>query len=59
MTRDPKLTHLDGISRPNRPILEGVENRGGINTNPTTSLSRPPPPQPYKPATSASNKKEK
>lgn len=58
MARDPKSTYTKGVSQPTRPISEGVENRGGININPTTSLSRPPPPQPYKPSSTVSNKKE-
>jgi hypothetical protein len=32
---------------PHLSISEGKEQRGGINTSPEASLSRPPPPQPY------------
>lgn len=50
MTRDPKSVQSNGKSR---PISEGVVNRGGINKNPASSfVSRPAPPQPYKPASS-------
>jgi hypothetical protein len=34
-------------NKQNLSISEGKEQRGGINTNPEASLSRPPPPQPY------------
>lgn len=34
----------------NRPLKEGGTERGGVNPNPSASLSRPAPPQPYKPA---------
>lgn len=40
-----------------RPISEGVTNRGGVNTNPSASLSRPAPPQPYKPQQSVAQPK--
>ncbi len=36
----------------NRPIREGISNRGGINQNPSSMLTRPAPPQPYKPSSS-------
>lgn len=51
MPHDPKPTHSNGNAR---PFSEGAVNRGGINTNPSSLLSRPAPPQPYKPASSGS-----
>lgn len=47
MARDPKPAQADGERR---PISEGIVNRGGINDNPSALLSRPAPPQPYRPA---------
>jgi hypothetical protein len=49
MAREPKPIQSNGKSR---PFSEGMVNRGGINTNPSSFLSRPAPPQPYKPASS-------
>jgi hypothetical protein len=48
----PKYDSLPPLSpahKPPRSILEGVEERGGINVNPAGALSRPAPPQPYNP----------
>jgi len=49
MKHDPKYPHPE---KRIRPISGSFEQRGGINTNPSAMLSRPPPPQPYGPAPS-------
>jgi hypothetical protein len=47
----PKNVNIDFK---NQPITEGAEKRGGLNTNPSAALSRPAPPQPYKPNSNSS-----
>lgn len=47
MAREPKNSILNSKSR---PISESRIERGGINHNPSALLSRPAPPQPYKPS---------
>ena len=47
MTREPTQQTANGKSR---PISESRVERGGLNYNPSASLSRPAPPQPYKPS---------
>ena len=47
MSRNPKTQPSNSNSR---PIAESRIERGGINQNPSASLSRPAPPQPYKPS---------
>jgi hypothetical protein len=38
---------------PIRPVSEGTENRGGINTNPSEQfITRPAPPKRYRPSES-------
>ena len=41
-----------------RPIPEGRVERGGINMNPSLMLTRPEPPQPYKPTPAATAQPE-
>jgi hypothetical protein len=52
MSRDRKPTRPDNNSR---PFAEAPVNNGGINTNPSSLLSRPAPPQPYRPAATPGN----
>ena len=49
MSNSPKPAAGSSTSR---PITEGITNKGGVNTNPSAALSRPAPPQPYKPQAS-------
>lgn len=46
MADSPKVIKVFGKSR---PLPESRVERGGINKNPSAALSRPAPPQPYKP----------
>lgn len=50
MARSSKIILSNGKSR---PITESRVERGGINKNPSAMLTRPAPPQPYKPAPSS------
>lgn len=49
MARSSKVIRVLGKSR---PLPESRVERGGINKNPSAALTRPAPPQPYKPASS-------